>query len=50
MREVDTFKLQLGGPLVLFVAVLTVLLPGMHAAKRALITGVSSWGTVNSLG
>ena len=26
VREVNTFKLQLGGPLVLFVAVLTVLL------------------------
>ena len=36
----DTFKLQLGGPLVLFVAALTVLLPGMHAAKRALLMSV----------
>ena len=34
----DTFKLQLGGPRVLFVAALTVLLLVMRAAERASLT------------
>ena len=36
----DTFKLQLGGPLVLFVAALIVLLLVMRAAKRASLMSV----------
>ena len=36
----DIFKLQLGDPLVLFVAALIALLLGMHAAKRASLKSV----------